>query len=205
MKNSLLKSNIAILFFLLITIGCRKEPCFNYAELDEYSAITKEWFVDESIGNRPLIDINGINQTLQIVTNDISSTDDSSEDACGNIYGRFSQSIDYITSVSPLRFNFRINGSSYKESFYLELNCRNNNTTNSITTSYNFVDKSCPEGNAVITYLEEYQTKKKKYNDVLEITLNSPPTINDVKKVYFSKVYGLIKFIQVNGNEFEVN
>ena len=41
-------------------------------------------------------------------------------------------------------------------------------------------------------------------SDVLKIDFNTTSASNDIKTVYYAKDYGIIKFIEKNGNEFKI-
>lgn len=206
MKNFQSISNLAILLFLLLVLGCKKEPCLNITELDKYSAKTKEWFVNDSIGNQKLTDINGIKQTL-IVSSRYSSTHENMvEDDCGNTYGSFNFSIQYNTSLSPLHFMVDIYGSGLPEDgFYLKMTITNTSIGKNKSTIYDFVKETSRDKNATIEFLEQVIIMNKEYHDVLKINFKNTFSQNDVRSIYYSKGYGIIKFATENGNEFEIN
>jgi hypothetical protein len=113
MKNLQLKNNLSLLFLLFLIFGCDKEPCLNIPELDKQSALTKEWFVHDSIGNQKITDNNGINQTLIVSSRNSNIHEHAVEDDCGNTYGSFSSTIQYNTSLSPYHFMVDIHGSGF--------------------------------------------------------------------------------------------
>lgn len=204
MKKLHLKSSALILLILLSAVSCVDEPCLDIAQLDKYSAETKEWFVNDTIGNQQLIDINGIKQSLVPISSNESVFDEIIEDDCGNTYDRFNYQIQYKTSISPFNFKVYISGGYEEDDFYIELECVNNQTANQIITAYNFISKICTKDNAVITEYDELEIQNKTYYGVLKITFNSTPSINDIKTLYYTKSFGIIKFTQGNGNEYEV-
>lgn len=206
MKNSQLMNNFTLLFLLLLIFGCEKEPCLNIPELNRQSALTKEWFVNDSIGNQKITDKNGISQTL-IVSSLYSGFDENIvKDDCGNTYGSFYFSIQYNTSLSPLNFMVDIHGSGLSvDGFYLKMTISSTNTTEHKSTTYDFVTETCRENNATIVFMKQINILNKEYNNVLKISFNNTFSTNDVRSVYYSKGYGIIKFITENGNEFEIN
>lgn len=207
MKKLQLKNNLILLsLFLLIFLGCVKEPCLNIHELDKQTAQTKEWFVNDSIGNQKITDENGISQTLIVSSLYSDFHENIVEDDCGNTYGSFDFSIQYNTSLSPLNFMIDIRGSGLSEDgFYLTMTITNTNTVEHKSTTYDFVTETCRENNATIVFIEQIYTLNKVYDDVLKISFNNTFSTNDVKTVYYSKGYGIIKFVKENGNEFEIN
>lgn len=206
MKNLQSISNLAILLLLLLVFGCKKEPCLNITELDKHSAKTKEWYVNDSIGNQILTDINGIKQTL-IVSSRFSSTHENIvEDDCGNTYGSFNFSIQYNTSLSPLHFMVDIYGSGLPEDgFYLKMTITNISISKNKSTIYDFVKETSRDKNATVEFIEQVTLINREYHDVLKINFNNIFSLNDVRSVYYSKGFGIIKFVTENGNEFEIN
>ena len=99
-----------ILLGFLVLYSCTKEPCLDIPKLDQYTELTKNWFVDESIGNTTFTDKNGINQTLVKQTSDYFASENVIEDDCGNTYGSFNYSIQYLTSLSNIHFSVDIGG-----------------------------------------------------------------------------------------------
>ena len=183
-----------------------KEPCLDIQELDKRSALTKEWFVSDSIGDQKITDTNGISQTLVVSTGYYNSYDKIVEDYCGNIYGSFNFSIQYNTTLSPLHFLIDINGSGLSEdAFYLKMLVTNTKGVGHKSTTYDFVTEKCRENNATIDFIDQIQILNKQYFDVLKISFNETYSSNDVKVVYYSKGYGIVKFVEENGNEFEIN
>jgi len=206
MKNLQLKNNLFLLVLLFLIFGCIKEPCLNIPELDRQSATTIEWFVNDSIGNQTITDNNGITQTLKVSSLYSDFHENMVEDDCGNTYGSFDFSIQYNTSLSPLNLMVDIHGSGLSEDgFYLKITITNTNTVEHKSTTYDFVTETCRENNATILFIEQLQILNKKYNDVLKISFNNTFSPNDVKTVFYSKGYGIIKFVEENGNEFEIN
>ena len=207
MKKLQLKNNITLLsLLLLIFLGCKKEPCLNTPELDKQTALTKEWFVNDSIGSQKITDKNGISQTLIVSSLYSDFHENMVEDDCGNTYGSFYFSIQYNTSLSPLNFMIDIHGSGLSEDgFYLKMTITNTSMVEHKSTTYDFVTKTCRENNATIVFIEQINILNKVYDDVLKISFNNTFSTNDIKTVYYSKGYGIIKFVKENGNEFEIN
>lgn len=204
MRNIRLSIKLILLLGLSLPFfSCEKE-CLDVNELDKYARITKEWIPNNDISNQTIIDSYGISQTLIISSIDSISYDNTTEDDCGNIYGNFFYSIQYNTSMSPLHFMIDIHGgSSLDDDFYLSLLITNtNNSANEHkSTTYNFYTKKSVENNTSIKYIEKYNINES-YYDVLEIIFNDVFSDNDVKKVYFAKKYGILKFAKNNGNTF---
>jgi hypothetical protein len=188
---------------LLFLISCVNEPCFDVVDLDKKTEDIIEWFVDETIQNKTIVDTNGISETLE--TFDYFRTpqysENSNEDDCGNSYGSWSSTIQYTTSLSRIHFSIDIRG-QILDGFYLRLNITNIN--NHKSTTYDFVSKKSRENNATITYIDSVTVSSKEYLGVLEINFNEKTSINDVETVYYAKKYGIIKFKLKNGNIFEV-
>ena len=206
MKHLQLMNKLALVFIVLCAFSCDKDPCFDIPELDRLSAETKEWYVNDSIGNETITDKNGISQTLTQSQIYSGGYENSSEDGCGNTYGSFRFSIQYHTSVSPLHFMVDIHGDGAPgNGFYLKLETRNLQTNDHNTTTYDFVTKSPRDNDAAITYLEQFQIEDKVYEGVLKITFQNTFYLNNIKTVFYAKGYGIVKFTQENGNEFEVN
>lgn len=204
MKRIQLINNLILITLVLTIFGCINEPCIDIIELDKHSSITKEWFVNDSIGNQIITDENGISQTLIISSRSSNSHEDSLEDNCGNIYGSFNFDLQYKTSLSSIYFSISINGSPLtEEGFYLRIGTSNMNENKS--TSYNFITETCREKNATIILVEQIDIFNKKYNDVLEISFKNTYSSNSIKTIYYSKGYGIIKFVKENGNTFELN
>jgi len=205
MKVTLLTHSLFIIFLFAILVGCEKEPCLDIEELDERSELTREWFVNDSIGNRELSDSNGMSQTLVVSSRYMGEYDDMVEDDCGNIYGSFYFSIQYNTSLSPLNFMIDINGSGLEEDgFYLKMTVTNTQTVDHKFTSYDFVSESTRDDNATVNFMEKIDISGNEYHDV-EFTFAEAVSPNSVRTVYYAKGYGLIKYITENGNVFEVN
>ena len=134
-----------------------------------------------------------------------SSIDDFIEDDCGNIYGDFHYSIQYITSLSNIHFHIYIGGGDFEgDGFYLNLSYYNLNNV-SKSTEYNFYAAKVMDKNAKIELLPKLNIGSREFNDVLEIDFVKTFSSNDVKTVYYSKGYGIIKFTQENGNSHEIN
>ncbi|GAB1402905.1 hypothetical protein MASR1M74_00830 [Lentimicrobium sp.] len=186
----------------MLSFGCVEEPCLDIVELDKQSALTKQWFVNDSIGNQIIVDRNGISQTLIVSSRHQHNSDAVIEDDCGNVYGSFSFTIQYNTSVSPLHFMVDIHGSGFRDGFYLKLTVTHASSVKS--TTYDFVTRACRENNATIDIKEQITIFNKTYIDVLEINFKNTNSPNDIKTLYYSKGTGVIKFINENGNEFEV-
>lgn len=201
--NLQLKISLILFTIALLALGCVKEPCLDIAELDRQSALTKEWFVNDSIGNQTIVDTNGIRQTLNIGSRQQHKWDNIVEDDCGNFYGSFSFSAQYNTSLSPLHLMVDIHGSGLSgDGFYLKL--RVTNSVASKSTTYDFVTGDCRENNATIDTKEQIKIFDRTYSDVLEINFKRTYSPNDIKTLYYSKGYGVIKFIEENGNEFAI-
>lgn len=195
-----------LILMLLLVLGCRKDPCFNIAELDKQTAATKEWLVDDTIGNQIISDTNGIHQTLRIDSKNLFTVESSAEDDCGNTYSSFDFSISFITSFS--RNSFMINiygGADLENSFFIKLMVSNPQMPGQYKeTTYNFVSHECKEKNASIEFLDKIIVNNKEYQGVLSFTFNETSSSKEVKTVYYSKGYGIIKFVFANGNFFEV-
>jgi hypothetical protein len=176
----------------------------DIAELDRRSELTKEWFVNDTIGNTTITDSYGISQTLICSMRQIGGFSNTAEDDCGNTYGSFDFSIQYNASLSPMHIMININGSSLSSGFYLKLTYQNLNTGKKKSTTYDFIKEKCRDDNANITFLKQITISNKEYNDVLEIDFIKTYSTNDIKTIYYAKAYGIIKFIQENGNTFEV-
>lgn len=204
-RNIQLTNSIALFTILIFSFGCIKEPCLDIVELDKQSAVTKEWFVNDSIGNKIIVDKNGIKQTLTISSRNQHKWDDIVEDDCGNIYGSFYFTIQYNTSLSPLHFMVDIHGSGLSEDgFYLKLTVTNTNSVEYKSTTYDFITENCRENNANIEIINGNLIANKFDSEVLKIEFNNTNAPNDIKTVYYAKGYGIIKFVEVNGNEFEI-
>lgn len=204
MKHIQLISNLILITLLLSVIGCINEPCLEIHKLDKLSSETKEWFVNNDIGNQSITDENGISQTLIISSRDSISYKNSVEDNCGNTYGDFRFDVQYKTSLSPIHFSIHINGSSLPEDgFFLKIETINNHNRKS--TTYDFATETSREKNAEIILLKKINLLNKEYNDVLEISFNKTYSTNDIKTIFYSKGYGIIKFVKENGNTFEIN
>jgi hypothetical protein len=204
MRRLQLINNIIISTLIISVFGCVDEPCLNINELDNYSIETKEWFVNDNIGNQIITDENGISQTLIISSRDSISYENSVEDNCGNIYGSFRFDIQYNTSLSPIHLSIHINGSGLTEDgFYLRLQTSNSSERKS--TTYDFVTETCKEKNATIIVLDQLEIFNKIYNDVLKISFNKTFSANDIKTIFYSKGHGVIKFIKENKNTFVIN
>lgn len=204
MRNLQLTNSLILFIFLTLTFGCIKEPCLDIQELDKQSALTKEWFLNDSIGNQKITDKNGISQTLIISSRHYHSWDIIIEDNCGNIYGSFYFSIQYNTSLSPLNFMIDIHGSGLSEAgFYLKMTVTN--TTEYKSATYDFITGASRESNSTIELIEQIMIRDRIYNDVLKISFNNTDSANDITIIYYSKEYGIVKFVEENGNEFEIN
>ncbi|WP_421919617.1 hypothetical protein [Marinifilum sp.] len=205
MKNFQLTSSIVLFTISILIYGCVNEPCLDIKELDRQSAITKEWYVNDSIGNQIIVDKNEISQTLTISSRHQHKWDDIVEDDCGNVYGSFYFTIQYNTSLSPLHFMVDIHGSGLSEDgFYLKLTVTDTKSVGHKSTTYDFVKGNCRENNANIEIINGTLIDNKFDSEVLMIDFKNTNTPNDIKTVYYAKGYGIIKFVEENGNEFEV-
>ncbi len=205
MKATPLTHSLFIVFLFVIFSGCDKEPCLDIAELDKRSALTREWFVDDSIGNRELSDSHGMSQTLVVRSRYSGEYDNMVEDDCGNTYGSFYFSIQYNISLSPLNFMIDINGSALEaDGFYLQMTVTNTQTVEPKSTIYDFVSRSTRDDNATVVFIDQVEVSDKVYHEVLEFTFAEAESPNGVRTVCYAKGYGLIKYITENGNEFEV-
>ena len=205
MKNFQLTSSIVLFTISILIYGCVNEPCLDIKELDRQSAITKEWYVNDSIGNQIIVDKNEISQTLAISSRHQHKWDDIVEDDCGNVYGSFYFTIQYNTSLSPLHFMVDIHGSGLSEDgFYLKLTVTDTKSVGHKSTTYDFVKGNCRENNANIEIINGTLIDNKFDSEVLMIDFKNTNTPNDIKTVYYAKGYGIIKFVEENGNEFEV-
>ena len=207
MKPSPSISKLLLLLFsgILLTAGCVKEPCLDLEKLDRYSAQTREWFVDDTIGNRTIVDEHGITQTLAVSSRDSAYFEHTVEDDCGNTYGSFDFSIQYNTSLAPLFFMVVIHGSGLEEDgFTLEMTTLNINNEEHKSTVFDFVKNACRDNNAVGNYLDELTVGNCVYHGVLEIIYNSTFSPEDIRTVYYAKGYGIIKFTTANGDSFGI-
>jgi len=207
MKSLQLRNSLLIFGLFVMFVSCEEE-CFDISELDKYTAITKDWIVEGRLGNQIITDINGISQTLIVSSRDSIYWNDTAEDYCGNIYGSFYHSIQYNTSLSPLNFMFTLHGGSdLKDEFYLEILITNTNNASDEhkSTSFNFYTEKSSGSNSTISYLEQITIFGKRYSGVLKIVFHDTFSEHDVETLYYAKKYGLIKFIEKNGNEFAVN
>jgi hypothetical protein len=199
------KNNLTLLILLLLISGCEKEPCLDIQELEKQSAKTKEWFVNDTIVNQEITDNHGISQTLIVSSEYTRFYENVVEDDCGNIYGSFNFSIQYKTSLSPLHFMIDIGGSGLSnDGFYLQMSITNTNSVGSKSATYDFVTESCRENNASMEIIKGNLIIDNIDSDVLKIDFNTTTASNDIKTVYYSKDYGIIKFIEENGNEFKI-
>ena len=206
MKALQLMNKAALFFVVLVAFGCDKYPCLDLAELDKLSAETKEWYVNDSIGDQTITDKNGISQTLMVYKTYSGGYENSVEDDCGNSYGSFYYSIQYQTSVSPLNLEVDIQGDGLAENgFYLKLSIMSTHSYTQKSTTYDFVTKRSRDNNASIQYLEQIQISNREYNGVLQITFYNTSSENEIKTLFYAKGYGIIKYVEANGNEFQVN
>lgn len=204
MIKSTFNYNLILLGFLAF-YSCIEEPCLDIPKLNQYTELTKSWFVDESIGNTTFTDKNGINQTLIKQTFDYFDFEDTIEDDCGNTYGNFNYSIQYLTSLSNIHFLIDIRGGVFEgDGFYLKLLISNLNNGYK-STEYDFYKEQVRDNNSVIKLLPLLKIGERKFNDVLEINFRETFSPNDVKIVYYSRGNGIIKFTQENGNIHLIN
>jgi hypothetical protein len=173
------------------------------ADLDRKMAEIKEWRVHDSIGNATVSDDYGIRQTLETVKHE-KYHDDMVEDDCGNTYGSYDFSIDYIASLEHLSFSVVLHGTANEnDGFYLELRSYDNNG-NIISARYDFTSGHCVGGHAIIEFIPQMNVAGYVYNDILKITLNNPHGANNIKTVYYAKSFGIIKFVKANGTGYSV-
>lgn len=204
-RNLQLTNSLALFTILILSFSCVKEPCLDIEELDKQSALTKEWFVNDSIGNQIIVDKNGISQTLIVSSRQQHNWDAIVEDDCGNVYGSFYFTIQYNTSLSSRHLMVDIHGSGLSnDGFYLKLTVTNTNSVGHKSTTYDFVTESCRENNANIEIINGNLILNKIDSEVLKIDFKTTNASNDIKTVYYAKGYGIIKFIEENGNEFEI-
>ena len=190
---------------VLFWIGCNKDPCFNISELDNLSAQTQEWYIHDSIGNRTITDQNGINQTLVVIDRNSGRHENTATDECGNSYGSFYYSVQYQASISPVNLLMDIRGSALPEDgFYLKLTVIRTNPFQQKSTTYDFVTGTSRENNSSGALLDQVQISGKDYYNVLRITFNNTVSENEVKTVFYAKGLGIIKYINANGIEFDV-
>jgi len=206
MRNLQLTNKLLLVITILFIAGCTKSPCLNIPELDIHSIETKSWHVDDSIGTREIIDNNGIRQSLVVSQRSLGENPKSVIDDCGNTYGSTYFSIQYNTSLSPLHLMVDINASAItNDGFYLKLTASNHAANISNSTTYDFATKNCRDNNATVVFMNQISISDSIYHDVLKFTFKAPVPANGISTVYYTKGYGLIKFTQANGNEFEIN
>ncbi|WP_420320247.1 hypothetical protein [Flagellimonas sp.] len=193
-----------VVILLLACLSCSTEPCFDIPKIDRFTEYTKDWFVDENIGNTTFIDSNGISQTL-IKQDSYYYSHSFIEDDCGKTYDHFNHSIQLITSLSGLHFIIDVGGATFDSTgFYLRLGITNLDKGYK-SMEYDFYTKKTRDSNAIVKFLPELSMTSREFEDVLEIDFKKTFSPTDAKVVYYAKGYGIIKFIQQNGNVYEVN
>lgn len=203
MKSILIRSAIAIA--LLKCLSCDKEPCFDIPKLNEYTEFTKGWFIDESIGNTTFTDSKGISQTLVKLESYLYVLENFIEDDCGVFYDYFNHSSQYLTSLSTIHFMVDVGGATFDSTgFYLRLGITNPKSGFK-SIEYDFYTKKVRDNNANVTFIPQILVGNREFNDVLKIDLIKTNFSNDVKSIYYARGYGIVIFIQANGNIHQIN
>lgn len=203
---SALRLNMLFWIFASLMWGCG-DPCLDLDELDELSAMTREWFVHDSIGNTIITDQYGISQTLRLHRDPMSETEIQVQDDCGNHYGSFYYTIQYNTSMSNIHFLVGIAGSALGEDRF-SLNLLTTNTAQAEEHKrilVNLETMSCPEEKGTVDLLEQLTVNGRSYDNVLEITHKQVFSEKDPVKVYYASGYGIIRYVDKAGNDYGVN
>ena len=194
-------------------VSCNRGGCIDIEKSDYYYNEVKQWKYNDAFGNRTLVDNNGIHQTLMFMGSDSAEYDESVWDDCNQVYGSFSYSVQFNTSMSPFNFFIMMHAGEYIEkeydkwpSYYIEIIITDtkNPENQHKNLKYDFVNKKIMEGEGNVQYLETYTVKNKTYQDVLEFNYDWMFDDNDIRKLYYAKKYGIIAFIDGNDNCFSV-
>ena len=201
MKRLVLRNSL--LLIVLLFSACGDDDCLDIERLDQLSATAKQWYVDPALGNRNLIDSNGVNQTLVVANTTEHTVPDAVEDDCGNIYGSFDYTVSFIPSLSPIIFEIDINGSGISEDeFYLKMIIYMNGTEK--TARYDFAGQSSHDNHAVITILDEWQVLNHTYQHVMLFNFNNSQVPGDIEKIYYAQDFGIIEYIDHSGVAYQV-
>ena len=192
---SLICKLILSLSLILLSESCTKEECFDFKQLESLEQEMQEWYIDTTQLDFIIEDRNGIRQNMFISSSHYNYFHESNYDDCGGVYGSHSFMIDYGTSISPLFFYVNIFGSAFDDGFKIELRAQK-------TGVYSLNKDAGISSSADIRLLDEVEVKGKVYKDVLKFTFLHTQQPNEVKVVYLAKKYGIIKFVNHNGNEF---
>jgi len=203
MKQLLLK--ISLLLLVLFHSACSDDDdCLNIEHLDQLSATAKQWYVDPALGNRDLIDSNGITQTLVVAHSDEYIVPDAVEDDCGNIYGSFDYSVSFMPSLSAFSFNIKIHGSGISEDdFYLLMNIYYANGAEK-KARYDFNTRKSHDNQAQISILNEWQVLNHTYQNVMEIKFTPTQIPSDIQKIYYAQSFGIVEYIDNSGVSYQV-
>ncbi len=203
------------LFLVLIIafVSCNKSGCIDKQKSDRYYAEVKQWKFDDSLGNRTLVDSYGVSQTLMFMGSDSVEYDESVWDDCGQSYGSFSASVQFNTSMSPLNFYINLNAGCYIEeeyekwpSYYINIIVTDtrNPAEHHKNITYDFITRKVFDGAGKVRYLDNFTIGGQTYLDVLEFDFDWMFSDNDIKKLYYTKRYGIISFVDGYGNGFNV-
>ena len=214
MKMKILRLRNSFLWVLLILAAssCGKMNCIDMGLSDHYSGITKEWVVNDTIGDAFLVDDKGNGQMLSVVSRDSTVIKDAFSDDCGNYFDDYKFSIVYKTSKSPFEFDVNIKGEcitnySKEDRFTIKLSVTNTEfpeNPKSVSAVYDIVSGRVTPDDALITKHDKLTIKEKTYEGVLEFDFSEMYSDTGIKTVFYAKGYGIVKFVDESGNSFVI-
>lgn len=207
MKPTILNFEKALLFLFIVSFfSCTDSNCIDITKSDKLTKESKQWIVNDTIGNRTLTDNNGFKQTLILTGSDSNYFEKSVEDDCGNSYGSFSYSVQFNTSMMPFNFMVMLNTGSYIENEYdkwpdfnIEFTItryfyEGNQDPKTKSVKYDIVNNRVYEGNGKSELLETYEINGNTYYNVLKIDFYDSISADDINTVYYAQHYGIISF-----------
>lgn len=196
--------------FLIITllpfvVSCKKEPCLDLVLLESLRQEMETWYVTPGPVNQVIVDRNGIHQTLLRSEITHFTSDRSVEDDCGAHFGSHNFSIQYNTSVSPLHFMVDLRGYALDHGgFSIEISYRNTllNASVSQKATYDFYKKAPRDAEAEVVIVPNSNFNGFDFGETMEITFKPIDSQHAIRKIWFAKQYGIIRFSNASGNVF---
>lgn len=208
MKHILLITKIIfITFFSLITFACFRNECIDK---DKYLSVKEQarlWIPDNSnLINKDFVDSKNISQTLLIKENQLIDDEDDYVfwDECDVGFSDLNYSLAYSGSLNNIRISVTIEVSILNETEYLKFSTYNLGEYGSYVATYNLISLKSENSLANFALLDSISSGSEAFDNVLEVIFNYDKLEDtDVKKLYYSQEYGLIKYEYLNGNVFQ--
>lgn len=186
-----LKNKITIVLVFLVAIAC-KEECLDVNLINENTTLLETWFTDDAIESKTLT--SSINITEEVaLEHDFYDHGDSIWDDCGNVSQSFRSLVTYDFFNFPLYLETELSKQGEENGFEFRVKYNFD-----YEAYYKFVGKQTSSKNPVELLLD-YEVNNQIYSEVLKVNFNQTQNENDIKTLYFVKMYGIVRIELNNG------